>query len=213
MNETETLNETDAASETEIASETDAASGPIPLQPVPATRVPAQAVPVQEAPIADTADEDATDDDAMDEDRVIEGTVAEDADEDLAAEDVAAEAPVADDVAAEEVTVEAEAPLAKGVAVQDARPSTVTDEGPLLADTEELRSDWQRVRGGFVDNPRASVAQAETVIDEAVDRLVAALRARQDRTRDTWDRDGRDTESLRQALLTYQALFNRITDL
>ncbi len=94
--------------------------------------------------------------------------------------------------------------------VQDRRLPAVDDEGPLLADTEELRSDWQAIKAGFIDSPRDSVAQAENVIDEVIDKLVAVLRARQDRTRDTWDRDGRDTESLRQALLTYQALFNRI---
>jgi hypothetical protein len=99
------------------------------------------------------------------------------------------------------------------VAVRDRRLPADDDEGPLLADTEELRLDWQRIKASFVDNPRGSVAQAASAIDEAIDRLVAALHARQDRGRDTWDRDGRDTESLRQALLTYQALFNRITDL
>lgn len=103
---------------------------------------------------------------------------------------------------------------AQAVPVEDQRPSADDgDEGPLLADTEKLRSDWLVIKAGFIDNPRGSVAQAENVIDEVIDKLVAVLRARQGQTRGTWDRDGRDTESLRQALLTYQALFNRITDL
>jgi hypothetical protein len=181
------MNETETEPDTETQTANETSNGPIPLQAVPVTRVPVPAVPVQAAPVEDAAAED-----VIYEGAVIEGT---------ADEGVAGEAPVAEGVAVEDVTA------------RDVRPLADRDEGPLLADTEELRSDWQRIKLGFVDNPRASVAQAETIIDEAVDRLVAALRARQDRTRDTWDRDGRDTESLRQALLTYQALFNRVTDL
>lgn len=189
------MNETDTDTETQTANET--SNGPIPLQTVPVTRVPVQAVPVQAVPVQAAPVEDAAAEDVIYEGAVIEGT----ADQGVADQDVVGETPVAEGVAVEDVTA------------RDVRPPADRDEGPLLADTEELRSDWQRIKVGFVDNPRASVAQAETVIDEAVDRLVAALRARQDRTRDTWDRDGRDTESLRQALLTYQALFNRVTDL
>jgi hypothetical protein len=87
------------------------------------------------------------------------------------------------------------------------------DEGPLLPDAGELRAGWQLIKAGFVDNPRGSVTEAATVVEEATEMLVAALRARQDRIRDTWDGDGpsRDTEALRQALLTYQSFFKRIT--
>jgi len=94
-----------------------------------------------------------------------------------------------------------------------ARRTLPGDEGPLLTDADELAVSWSRLKAGFVDNPRGSVAEAATLIEDATETLVAALRARQDRMRDGWDRDGRDTESLRQALLTYQALFNRIADL
>ena len=103
-------------------------------------------------------------------------------------------------------------PVQQQVPVQ-ARRVVPSDGGPLLTDTEELAASWSRVKAGFVDNPRGSVAQAANLIEDAAETLVAALRARQDRMRDSWDRDGRDTESLRQALLTYQALFNRISDL
>jgi hypothetical protein len=87
------------------------------------------------------------------------------------------------------------------------------DEGPLLPGAGELRAGWQRIKAGFVDNPRGSVTEAATVVEEATEMLVAALRARQGRIRDTWDGDGpsRDTEALRQALLTYQSFFKRIT--
>ena len=93
------------------------------------------------------------------------------------------------------------------------RPADDEDEPPLLADVGELRAGWQKIKAGFVDNPRGSVTEAANVVEEATRMLVAALRARQDRIRDSWDggASGRgDTESMRQALLTYQALFNRI---
>ena len=92
------------------------------------------------------------------------------------------------------------------------RPADGDDELPLLADADELRTGWQKVKAGFVDNPRGSVTEAANIVEEATARLVAALRAQQDRIRDSWDDDpsGGDTESMRQALLTYQALFNRI---
>ena len=87
----------------------------------------------------------------------------------------------------------------------------MADEEPLTG-ADELRAGWQRIKAGFVDNPRGSVAEAAGVVEEATEMLVAALRARQQRIRDTWDSDGRsrDTEALRVALLGYQSLFNRI---
>jgi hypothetical protein len=83
----------------------------------------------------------------------------------------------------------------------------------LLADAADLRAGWQRVKAGFVDNPRGSASEAAKVVKETTDLLVSALRARQNQIRDTWDGDGaaRDTESLRQVLLAYQSLFNRMT--
>ena len=92
------------------------------------------------------------------------------------------------------------------------RPADGDDELPLLADADELRTGWQKVKAGFVDNPRGSVTEAANIVEEATAMLVAALRAQQDRIRDSWNDgpSGGDTESMRQALLTYQALFNRI---
>jgi hypothetical protein len=86
------------------------------------------------------------------------------------------------------------------------------DKALLLAGADELRAGWQMIRAGFIDDPRSSVAEAANVVEKAAEMLVAALRAQQDEIRSSWDGDGsgNDTESMRQALLTYQALFNRI---
>jgi hypothetical protein len=99
------------------------------------------------------------------------------------------------------------------VPVRDRRLAADDDEGPLLADTEELRLDWQRIKAGFVDNPRGSVAEAAAVVEEAAEMLAARLRARQQRIRESWEANGsgRDTEALRIALLHYQSLFDKMT--
>ena len=68
------------------------------------------------------------------------------------------------------------------------------------------------IRAGFIDDPRGSVVEAANVVEKAAEMLVAALRAQQDQIRGSWDGNGSgiDTESMRQALLTYQSLFNRM---
>jgi redox-regulated HSP33 family molecular chaperone len=66
-----------------------------------------------------------------------------------------------------------------------------------------------------VDDPRASAAEAARAVEEATGMLIAALRDRQQRIRDSWDSDDPsrgDTEDLRLAVLRYQSLFNRITE-
>jgi hypothetical protein len=101
----------------------------------------------------------------------------------------------------------------KPVPIKTARASASNDEGPLLTDVAELRAGWQQIKARFVEDPHGSVAEAADVVAEAADKLAAALRASQQRIRDTWDADvlGRDTEVLRVALLRYQALFNHMT--
>lgn len=93
-----------------------------------------------------------------------------------------------------------------------ARTSDALDEGPLLGDTRELRAGWQQIKAGFVDDPRGAVGQAAAAVDEAAQRLFAAVRDRRRQIRETWDGDSADddTEALRLALLRYQALFRRI---
>jgi hypothetical protein len=97
--------------------------------------------------------------------------------------------------------------------IQSTRMPVEADDGPLLTGAEELRAGWQRIKAGFVDNPRGSVAEAATVVEEAAEMLAARLRARQQRIRESWEANGsgRDTEALRIALLHYQSLFDKMT--
>jgi predicted acyl esterase len=99
------------------------------------------------------------------------------------------------------------------VPIHRKRVQVEADDGPLLTGAEELRAGWQRIKAGFVDNPRGSVAEAAAVVEEAAEMLTARLRARQQRIRDSWEANGsgRDTEALRIALLHYQSLFDKMT--
>src|SRR6476659_5656429 len=74
----------------------------------------------------------------------------------------------------------AEAPMAADT-MREQRPSTATqptqtseaDTGPLLdeAESQQLRSRWDAVQTGFVDEPRQAVEQADQLVAEAMKRL------------------------------------------
>ena len=87
--------------------------------------------------------------------------------------------------------------------------------GPLLAEAEELRSSWQRILAGFVDDPRGSVARAATMVEETTETLVATIQERERVLRGAWEGNGAagDTEKLRIALGKYRAFFEKITRL
>jgi hypothetical protein len=98
-------------------------------------------------------------------------------------------------------------------AVRARREAGVDDEAPLAVRADDLGPGWQRAKAGFVDNPRGATTEAASLVEEAAERLVAALRARAQEIRDTWDGTGpgRDTEAMRVALLRYQSLFHQVT--
>jgi hypothetical protein len=109
-------------------------------------------------------------------------------------------------------------------------------DGPLLGDVADLRTSWQRVQAGFVDDPRESVADAADLVEHAAQALVGALRQRQRLLRAAWERGGPadgagvaasdpaadaaggqpaaddvpDTEQLRLLIQRYRTLFNEI---
>jgi hypothetical protein len=155
----------------------------VPDEDVPFQAVRTQAVPSQAVLYRELQEPDADDDDVV-----------------LAPGDADVVPPADDDVV-------------PALAGADAASTPATGERvPLLAEADELRAGWQMIRAGFIDDPRGSVAEAANVVEKAAEMLVAALRAQQDEIRSSWDGDGSgiDTESMRQALLNYQSLFNRI---
>jgi len=99
-----------------------------------------------------------------------------------------------------------------------AAPTSVTakadDNGaPLFApgDAEGYRSRWTEVQTGFVDDPRHTVEQADTLVAEVMKRLAEVFADERATLEEQWSRgEEADTESLRVALRRYRSFFDRL---
>jgi hypothetical protein len=100
------------------------------------------------------------------------------------------------------------------------------------AEAQGFRTQWQALQGRFVDNPRTAVAEADLLVRNVMLRRGYPMGDFESRAADISvhhplvvehyraaheialrDRDGRgDTESLRQALVHYRALFAELLD-
>lgn|SRR5690348_8832155 len=76
---------------------------------------------------------------------------------------------------------------------------------------QELRSRWDRIQTGFVDEPRKAVEQADELVATAMKHLAESFANERARLEGQWDRgDQVNTEDLRQALRRYRAFFQRL---
>jgi hypothetical protein len=83
----------------------------------------------------------------------------------------------------------------------------------FVEDVEGLRSRWQALQVGFVDDPKAAVGEAADLVGDVVERFTAALEGQRDQLRSAWSDDGAaDTEHLRLALRRYRDLLDRLLD-
>ena len=97
-------------------------------------------------------------------------------------------------------------------------PASVTakadDNGaPLFApgDAEGYRARWTEVQAGFVDDPRQTVEQADTLVAEVMKRLAEVFADERATLEAQWSRgEEADTESLRVALRRYRSFFDRL---
>ena len=89
-----------------------------------------------------------------------------------------------------------------------------TDERTALFsndETSKLRSEWDSIQVGFVDEPRQAVEKADALVAGAMKRLAEGFAAERDRLEKQWDRgDSVSTEELRLALRRYRAFFGRL---
>ena len=69
---------------------------------------------------------------------------------------------------------------------------------------------WRSIQSTFVDDPRTSVATAADLTAQVVSALVAGAQERERSLRGEWDRDGVDTEGLRNALRHYRSFLERL---
>jgi hypothetical protein len=90
---------------------------------------------------------------------------------------------------------------------------TATTYPPLYDEREtgDLRTRWQNIQGGFVDDPRASVEQADQLVATAIKRLAEIFASERSNLESAWSKGGEaSTEDLRQALRRYRAFFDRL---
>jgi hypothetical protein len=84
---------------------------------------------------------------------------------------------------------------------------------PLLAADEipAFRSRWDGIQTSFVDEPRHSVEQADTLVAEVMKRLAETFAAERAKLEQQWSQgDNVSTEDLRVALQRYRSFFDRL---
>ena len=84
---------------------------------------------------------------------------------------------------------------------------------PLFPDNElqDLRSKWDQVQTGFVDEPRNAVQEADGLVASAMKRLAEVFAQERSKLEQQWDRgDNVSTEDLRLALQRYRSFFHRL---
>src|SRR5579864_8555506 len=84
---------------------------------------------------------------------------------------------------------------------------------PLFAqnDTQDLRSRWEKIQIGFVDEPRKAVEQADELVASAIKRLAEVFATERRKLEAEWDKtDNVSTEDLRIALRRYRSFFDRL---
>ncbi|MFB3738036.1 MAG: hypothetical protein ACE14W_03610 [Candidatus Velamenicoccus archaeovorus] len=85
--------------------------------------------------------------------------------------------------------------------------------GTLLPDDEleTFRERWDRIQVGFVDEPRTSVEEADSLVEELTQRLVDSFTRERSELESRWDGGGDvSTEDLRVALQRYRSFFGRL---
>jgi hypothetical protein len=84
---------------------------------------------------------------------------------------------------------------------------------PLFSPDEakEFRVRWDTIQGGFVDEPRRAVEQADSLVAGAMKRLAEVFADERAKLEGKWDRkESVSTEDLRLALRRYRSFFGRL---
>jgi hypothetical protein len=75
----------------------------------------------------------------------------------------------------------------------------------------ELRSRWDSIQVGFVDEPRNAVEEADALVSSTMKRLAEIFAAERQKLEQQWDRsENISTEDLRLALRRYRSFFARL---
>lgn len=93
-----------------------------------------------------------------------------------------------------------------------AEPETAPAASLLPAEeVADLRTRWDQIQTGFVDEPRRAVEDADALVAAAMQRLAETFAAERSQLEAAWDQ-GSDvsTEDLRIALQRYRSFFGRL---
>ncbi|WP_436522995.1 hypothetical protein [Actinoplanes sp. HUAS TT8] len=107
--------------------------------------------------------------------------------------------------------VEAEPVVAVAAVPEPATTAAVSGPAPFFpeSDTQPLRDRWRDIQLRFVDDPKATTAEAATLVDETIEKLTAALRDH----KGSLAGGGDDTEALRVELRSYRDILDRLLGL
>jgi hypothetical protein len=84
---------------------------------------------------------------------------------------------------------------------------------PLFSTSQadNMRTRWEGIQVGFVDEPRGAVQQADQLVAEAIKRLAEGFADQRKKLEDQWGRgDNVSTEDLRISLRRYRSFFERL---
>lgn len=103
------------------------------------------------------------------------------------------------------------AELQKGIIASDRQSDGQAEPLFPSEDANELRSRWDTIQAGFVDEPRKAVEEADTLVALAMKRLAETFANERSQLEGQWDRgDDVSTEDLRVALRRYRSFFGRL---
>jgi hypothetical protein len=94
-----------------------------------------------------------------------------------------------------------------------AAPAKERETGPLFSsgETKDLRSRWDAIQVGFVDEPRRSVEHADNLVAGTMKRLAEIFAQERSNLEGQWDQgENVSTEDLRLALRRYRSFFSRL---
>jgi hypothetical protein len=79
---------------------------------------------------------------------------------------------------------------------------------------EKFRTRWLAIQGKFVDDPSASVKEADNLVADVIQGITASFADRRGSLEKNWNGGGEaSTEDLRQALKQYRSFFERLLSL
>jgi hypothetical protein len=124
-----------------------------------------------------------------------------------------------DVVATSDQPVEGGPVVKETVAEHDARMNAENTQEGLASffensAAEKFRTRWLAIQSNFVDDPKASVKEADDLVADVIQGITSSFADRRGSLEKNWNGGGEaSTEDLRQALKQYRSFFDRLLSL